>query len=183
VNAESVGKRLGYLAGIAIAIIAVLLTVYFSYLLVTSSDQTRLAVLTAAVSIGTLVYTQSKNTKREIEGRQFAKKAEAYEEILTTLAEVLAANRDGIEVDEKALVDKLTRIQPKLLVWAGPDVLRAWQRMSSANEDPLVGLVNGNELMAAIRRELGHTSDTQLGPLGLVSTFIRGDERPNRAVV
>lgn len=182
-SAEPVGHKIGYFLGLVFVPAVTALIVYFAYLLVVSSDQTRLAVLTAAVSIGTLVYTQARNTRREIEGRQFSKKAEAYEEILTVLTKVMRDSRDGKDFDEKSIVDWMTKFQPKLMIWAGPDVLRAWQRMATPSEDPIAGLVSGNELMSAIRRELGHNSDAQLGPLGLVSTFIKADERPNRNVV
>lgn len=171
-------KSVGYYTGLLVGLGLIGLGAYVLYLLIVSGDQTRLAVLTAAVSVATLVYTQTKNTKREVEGRHFAKKAEAYEEIITTISDLMNATRKNEQVDETELVERLADIIPKLMIWAGPEVLLAWQRMSTPSDDPLASLVAGNDLIAALRKELGHSSDHLLGPLGLVLTFIKAEDRP-----
>ena len=150
---------------------------YFFYLLVASSDQTRLAVLTAIVSVGTLVYTQHLNSRREIASRQFAKKAEAYEEIIGAMTSLMDASRRGVETSQEDLLERLAAIMPKMMIWGGPDVLAAWKRLSTPGEDPMSSLIAGSELVSALRKELGHSGDSVLGPLGALSAMIRHEDR------
>ena len=166
-------KWVGILAVVALAAAVS----YFLYLLFVSSDQTRLAILTAAVSVGTIVYTQNKNAKREIESRQFSKKAEAYEEVISSIASVFNTLRREEEIDQAQLTERLASIIPKMVIWAGPDVLQAWERLSSPGGDGQQAVVAGVELIGALRRELGHTNDAKLGQLGALGVMLKADAR------
>jgi hypothetical protein len=170
-------RSLGYLAGQLLAVLLVAAAAYVLYLLISANDQTRLAVLTAAISVGTLVYTQNKNARREIDSRHFARKAEVYERILSIINELMVASRNNEELPEGYLLEQLTAIQPQLLIWAGPEVLRAWQGISEAPDEGNGPLIAGNNLMAALRKELGHHNDEVLGPLGLIATFLKPEDR------
>jgi hypothetical protein len=133
---------------------------YIGYLLVNSSNQTRLAVLTAAVSVATLVYAQTQNTKREVAGRLFEKKAEAYEQIMVAMSD--AVERGGFYDADQLSKEALS----KLLIWADPGVLFKWQWASGRHEDRIKLEDNVNELIIAVRRDLGHAKDlnnTQFG--------------------
>ena len=107
------------------------------------------------------------------------KKAEAYEEIMGTIAELINSNRKGEEVDEADLIEKLATIIPKLMVWAGPDVLVAWKQMATPTDDPLGGLKAGTALISALRKELGHENDAQLGQFGAFSAMLKYDGEGN----
>lgn len=170
-------KGFAHLVGQMSAVLVALLGVYFAYLLIVTSDQTRLAVLTAAVSVGTLIYTSNKNTKREVDARQFSKKAEAYEEIMITIFEMTNVNRKNSTVNAEDFTENVRKILPKLMIWAGPEVLSAWSALSNPSDLPLGPLIAGNNLIAALRKELGHSNDASLGNLGLVSVMIKAEER------
>lgn len=170
---RSAAYLFGQLAGVFFALLAV----YFIYLLVTTSDQTRLAILTAAVSVGGLIYTNSKNVRREVEARHFAKKAEAYEEIIQTIFLFMNATRKNKILSHDDVTDKIGEILPKLMIWAGPEVLSAWNDLATQSDDPFAPLVSGNGLIAALRKELGHTKDASLGPLGLISVVLKPEDR------
>ena len=172
-------NRLAMAIGSLLALVLICGFGYFLHLLIASDNQTRIAVVTAMVTVGTLVYTQTLTSKREIAARQFAKKAEAYEEVMATIAGLMKASHKGEEVDETALVDSLSAIVPKLTVWAGPEVLQAWILMSTPTDKPLGGLVAGSTLITALRKELGHENDSVLGPLGALSAMMKRDENGN----
>ena len=150
---------------------------YILYLLVSAGDQTRLAVLTAGVTVGTLVYTQNSNARREIDSRHFARKSEAYEEILRILNEFITAEATGKKVRQPEIVKRLADLQPRLLIWAGPKALRAWQLLSEGHGGELGFFNAAQSLIAALREELGHSRDSELGPLGLAATFLKPEAR------
>lgn len=149
---------------------------YFSYLLITTSAQTQVAVLTAVVSVGTIVYTQNLASRREIESRQFSKKAEAYEDIMRTIGGLMEASRDGVEINQINLLRKLSEIVPKLMVWAGPDVLNAWKLMATPSQEPMASVAAAAALITALRKELGHSDDSALGSFGALSAILKHDE-------
>lgn len=172
-------SRLAQVFGFTLAILVLFGLGYFSYLLFSASNQTRLAVLTAIVSVGTLVYTHALTSRREIASRQFAKKAEAYEEIMRTIGSLTNATRKAQPVDEGELIEKISEIMPKLMVWAGPEVLNAWITMSTPSAEPMGALHAGSKLITALRKELGHSDDSSLGPLGALSAILKRDESGN----
>ena len=131
------------------------------------------------MTVGTLVYTQSLTSRREIASRQFAKKSEAYEEVMRTIASLMNANRKGQQVDEAELIDQLSAILPKLMVWAGPQVLNAWKIMATPTDEPMGAVKAGSTLIAALRSELGHKDDSALGPFGALSAMLKHDENGN----
>ncbi len=172
-------NRITQAFGLAVVLLIVGGAAYFGYLLLTANNQTRIAVLTAAVTVGTLVYTQSLTSRREIASRQFAKKSEAYEEVMRTIASLMNANRKGQQVDEAELIDQLSAILPKLMVWAGPQVLNAWKIMATPTDEPMGAVKAGSTLIAALRSELGHKDDSALGPFGALSAMLKHDENGN----
>jgi phosphodiesterase/alkaline phosphatase D-like protein len=163
----------------AFALLIVGGAVYFGYLLITANNQTRLAVLTAVVTVGTLVYTQNLTSRREITSRQFAKKSEAYEEVMRTIGSLMNSNRKNQQINEDELVDQLSAILPKLMVWVGPQVLNAWKLMATPTDEPMGGIKAGSALIAALRSELGHKDDSSLGPFGALSAMMKHDEDGN----
>lgn len=171
--------RLYKIIGLVLALTIIFGIGYFAYLLMTANNQTRIAVLTAAVSVATIVYTQNLTSKREIAARQFTKKSEAYEEIMATIGMLSTATRKSQSVDEEELVDRLAQVMPKLMVWAGPEVILAWKRMCIPKDDPIDALQSGAELIAALRSELGHSDGTSLGPFGAMSAMLKYDKDGN----
>jgi hypothetical protein len=137
---------------------------YIGYLLINSSNETRLAVLTAAVSVATLVYAQTQNAKREVAGRLFEKKAEAYEQIMVVVSEAVRRGNLNSLADDQLLKS----ILPKLLIWGGRDVLWVWSRALAPRQDPIDSAKAVNELLTAVRQELGHTPDRNLDLLGII---------------
>ena len=165
--------------GFTFALLILGAAAYFGYLLITANNQTRIAVLTAVVTVSTLVYTQNLTSKREIESRQFAKKSEVYEEVMRTIGSLMNASRKGQQVDGDELIDQLSAISPKLMVWAGPQVLNAWKLMATPSDEPMGGIKAGSILIAALRNELGHKDDSALGPFGALSAMMKHDENGN----
>jgi hypothetical protein len=163
----------------ATAIAAILLALIvggFVYLIGASSNEVRLAALTAAVSVGSLLYTQNKISRREIVARQFAQKAKAYERIFSTIGELLKATKGWAkEADETELAKQLFDIQTELMVWAGPDVLKAWNDLKNMGPGTQA-FAPVEKLLRALRAELGHTQDDQLGPSGLMKIYLRRED-------
>ena len=169
--------RLLQLVGFVIAILAFAGLIYFLYLLATASDQVRLAALTAILSVGTIVYSHSLTSRREIASRQFSRKSDVYEEIMATISSLMNSTRKGEQVNDNKLIEEISAILPKLMVWAGPDVLLAWIRMSTPNGEPMAALQAGGHLITSLRKELGHLDDSSLGPLGALSALLKRDEK------
>ena len=67
------------------------------YLMWTASNKVKLGVLTAIVSVGTLVYSQRSNLNREIEARHFLQKSKIYEEIIDTLGSLFKESKGWAE--------------------------------------------------------------------------------------
>ncbi|MBA3577208.1 MAG: hypothetical protein H0W39_06325 [Sphingomonas sp.] len=152
------------------------------YLLASSSKEVMLAVLTAAISVASLLYTQNKISKREVAARQFAQKAKAYESIISTIGELFKTTKGWAKkTDEEELAKELFDIQSQLMVWAGPDVLKAWNELKTDKPAPQTFAVV-ERLLRALRGELGHTNDNELGPWGLMKVYLRHedhDQLPN----
>ena len=146
----------------------------------TASNQVKLGVLTAIVSVGTLVYSQRSNLNREIEARHFLQKSKIYEEIIDTLGSLFKESKGWAESEGgDILARKLFDIQSKLLVWAGPDVLHAWEGIKTGPSDSSnIGemFTRVEQLLRALRKELGHSNDDQIGPMGLVKIYVRHED-------
>lgn len=174
---QQANRGVAYRLGQLFALLLVLLAGYVVYLLLSASDQTRIAVLTAAVSLGTLVYSQMKNTQREIAGRQFAQKSKAYQDVIATIGDMFKAEKGWIEAtDTDALAKRLFDIQTDLLIWAGPEVLSAWNDLKNGDGGMETTFRMTERLLRALRRELGHADDDKLGSFGLVRIYLRKED-------
>lgn len=146
---------------------------YILYFFWLSSNEIKLTFLTATISIVSLIYSQSRNTRRDIDARHFSQKAQIYEDIISTIGGLFKESKgwaDPAVGDE--LAKKLFDIQTQLLVWAGPEVLLAWEHIKVPSQDTAVVFKNAQRLLAALRRELGHNSDNKLGKFGLIKVYI-----------
>jgi len=164
-------------ASVIAGLILIIALTGFIYLLASSSKEVILAVLTAAVSVSSLLYTQNKISKREVAARQFAQKAKVYESIIATIGEIFKRAKGWTEEPQgDELAKELFDIQSQLMVWAGPDVLKAWDDIKDMGKAPRSFLVV-DTLLRALRAELGHVHDDKLGPMGLIKIYLRHEER------
>ena len=89
----------------------------------------------------------------------------------------MSSSRKGEAIDENQLLEQLSEIIPKLMVWAGPEVLNAWKRLSTPSDTPLGPVAAAGNLITALRKELGHSDDSSLGALGALSAMLNHDAR------
>ena len=80
---------------------------------------------------------------------------------MQTIGSLMNANRKSQQINEDELVDQLSAILPKLMVWAGPQVLNAWKLMATPTDEPMGGVKAGSTLIAALRSELGHNDEAR----------------------
>ena len=95
---------------------------------------------------------------------------------MRTIGSLMKSTRKKELIDENLLIENLSEIVPKLLVWAGPGVLNAWISISTPSTEPMASVQSASRLITALREELGHSNDSSLGPLGALSAMLKRDE-------
>jgi len=94
--------------------------------------------------------------------------------------EIFASQRNGLELAEKDMIDRMLGITKDLMVWGSADTINqynAFIRQTSVPqpEGSLVIFSNVEKLMSSFRKDLGH-DDRKLEKLGLSKLFLKAEE-------
>jgi hypothetical protein len=100
------------------------------------------------------------------------KKSPVYEDLLKFMFRLLTANQQGNPVSPEEIVSALSDFTQRLMVWGSDLVVAAWVRFrQSASSDPKLLLLSVENVIAAIRRDLGH-KNANLVAGDLLSLFV-----------
>ncbi|MEW5982818.1 MAG: hypothetical protein AB1806_10670 [Acidobacteriota bacterium] len=123
-----------------------------------------LAIVTAGlagvVSVVSLALSKAYETRATIRQELRAKKLPVYEGIVKTLFAVLFAEKTGKEaLKPNELVGWFAETTEKLSIWGSDELVVAFDRFKNAfsPEDATSGLLGLEDLILAIRKDLGHS--------------------------
>lgn len=120
--------------------------------------------------------------RREINARHFLEKREAYGKIIDIVFDVIASTKSGKSLPDKTLVNKMLVFKKGLMVWGGPEVIESWNEFeieserARNNNDPKIILTVMEQVLRAIRKDLGH-DDRQLKFGSLFGLLILGKDK------
>lgn len=134
---------------------------YGSYLLADSIDPEIAGAAIAAasavvISAMTLALGRYFEKKRELEALHREKKIPIYGEFLEGVLNVFYGGKNARKVDVTTLLQKW---QTRIVLWGGADVVNAylrWKHVLTTSEPNAESLRVTDELVLAIRKELGH---------------------------
>jgi hypothetical protein len=185
-----VTRKLSHWLGVLLAIIVIAAAPFVVYQLVkiffAASPNVKLGILTAVISVGALLYNNSRQQRREIASRHFTEKREAYQKFFDILFEFMQAAKTEIAPD--APVERIGLIVKSIMVWGSAKTINAYNAFmqhtavqnsdASQEADDTINLQTFDKmetLLKSMRNDLGH-SDGKLGRLSLSKLFVKGDE-------
>ena len=177
--------------GVMFLIVILFAIIILVSLLMGVSKEWIFAFLTAILSVLGWIYSNAKNSQREIEARLFSEKAALYKKIfglfpdLIKKTKAVSANSTQKEsldaiTNEPEFLEKMMDIKSELLIWGSEETIKTWIR----NENQVTGdsgdqskiVLYWGELYSCMRADLGH-SDTQITALDLIGMFLTAEAR------
>jgi hypothetical protein len=140
------------------------------------------ALLLAALAAVGYLYRQSRDKRKELEGRLADHKRALYEGYVDVFKDLMAASRAGEAVGTPEHIDRLSTFAFRSLLIASDEVVRAHIRFTNAarvSPEPTVAMPAVADVLIAIRRDMG--IDTQLSPLDLIGVFVKEVDDPEIA--
>ena len=118
---------------------------------------------TILTSTLTIVITRYYQAKRDREIAHRDKKIDLYDEFLSKLF-VIFLGDDKEKKFDKNLVVFLREIQRKIVLWSGPDVIRAYaewhhELTTQVNNQRAKGMIKMMDFFLALRKDLGHSNN------------------------
>jgi len=167
-------------------ILIALVTVGIVVAIIWNADPNVRSALVAGIgmfAVAILSHRQIK--KREIDARHFVDKREAYMKFMDLFFDLMKGQRLKKPTKDRRLVEDLATIKKYLMVWSGAEMLDAWERFESqaqaapSSPDPTKTLMSFDNLLRAIRKDLGH-NDTLLDQGALVSMILKSEDKVTR---
>ncbi len=119
----------------------------------------RTTVITVVASITAICITHYLTKRREIQSRQFAKKAEAYEAIFEVVFQLFIETKKlAPEQDQDELIKKLLLVKNKIMVWGSQEVVQ-WLDKVGDTSSPDNNLYYFERLFHEMRKDLGHNDN------------------------
>ena len=165
-----------------IVVAAVIMFVVLVVGLWNADPNVRSALLAAIGMFLVGIWSHRQIKKREIDARHFVHKRDAYMQFMDLFFKLMRGQRLKKTTKDSQLVDSLSTIKKHLMIWSGPEMLDAWEKFedetqeSVSNPDPKDVLVRFDNLLRAIRKDLGH-DDTLLAPGALVSMILKSEDK------
>lgn len=152
-----------------------------------SSDLAKAIVagaVTLFAAIVTVVLGKIWEQRTKIQADLRERKIPVYEQQIATFFQVLFAQKQGKAAPSEQEIQKaFLEFTQKLIVWGGPEVIRAWSDFRAHNWSggtPAQGFARLDALLKAIRKELGN-SNAGLKPGELMMLFITPEPTPEQA--
>lgn len=188
-NEEKWLAILGFIFVAAALYMSWLVLSFFTNIL-SAADPTRAAtiigtMITAFVALVSTILTQRQIKLREIEEAHREKKVEIYQNLIQTIASVIAGQNEQVSIKaptEQELIDILFKYKSDILLWGSPKVIKSqleWDQLGSKNEDVFTIV---NNLYKAIREDIG-LSNSGLNNLELIKLFLKDPDELDRAKI
>lgn len=129
------------------------------------------AVATTSVSILSLVVTKYFEIRSSVNNEHIKKKIPIYEELIGFIFKLLKSVKTETALDEKEILDSVFDLNQKLTIWGSDEVITAFSNYRASIHDPLLILLAVENLMLAIRKDIGH-KNKNLNNGRLLSIFI-----------
>ena len=129
------------------------------------------SVSTITVSITSLIFSKYLERKAEIKNEHRKKKIPIYEQLISFIFSLLKSVKNNEPLDEKMIVDFMFDFTQKLIIWGSDDVVTAFSNYRISASDPDLIMISVENLMLAIRKDLGH-KNKNLSNGRLLTTFI-----------
>lgn len=177
--------------GVMIILIVLFVIIIIVSLLLGVSKEWIFAFLTAILSVLGWIYSNAKNSQREIESRLFSEKAALYKKIFTLFPDAVKKiklieidsttnDEDGTGNGERELLEKMIDIKSELLIWGSEETIKSWVDMENVvadhGRDQTRLMLNWGKLYSCMRADLGH-SDYQIKERDLIGFFLDADAR------
>ena len=177
--------------GVMIILIILFVIIIIVSLLLGVSKEWIFAFLTAILSVLGWIYSNAKNSQREVEARLFSEKAALYKKIFSLfpdmvkkikLAEIDSTTDDEDDTDsiEHKLMEKMIDIKAELLIWGSEKTIRSWVEMENSaadlGEDLTQTVLSWGKLYSCMRADLGH-SDYLINERDLIGIFLDAEAR------
>jgi hypothetical protein len=130
------------------------------------------AVSTIAVSITSLIFSKYFERKSEIRNEHRQRKTPIYEELIAFIFKILKSVKTNEPMPtEKEIVDFMFDFNQKLIIWGSDEVVTAFSKYRTSVSDPDLIMFAVEDLLLAIRKDLGH-NNKNLSNGRLLSIFI-----------
>lgn len=129
------------------------------------------AVATTSVSIFSLGLTKYFEIKSSINNEHIKKKIPIYEELIGFIFKLLKSVKTDTPLDDKEVLDSVFDLNQKLTIWGSDEVITSFSNYRASIHDPLQLLLAVENLMLAIRKDIGH-KNKNLSNGKLLSIFI-----------
>lgn len=140
----------------------------FHHVFVVSSPPVQAAVIagsaTVLISVFSLIWSARQQIFREIQAEHRKQKSEIYEEFIQFLFDALLSNKLGKPaVDEQKMAEYFAKFNQRMIVWGSDEVMKEYilfraRSANAANLPPKKMLQTWEQLLYAIRRDLGHNN-------------------------
>ena len=103
-----------------------------------------------------LLFTEQRRRKGEIEREHRSKKIEVYEEFYDFIFKTLLAKNLGEDEPSAEEVSRFfAKFTPKIMLWGDQNLLKAW---IAVRQEPAEMLLAWENLLLAMREEIGHSN-------------------------
>lgn len=130
------------------------------------------ASATVFVSVVTVVLSKRQEQKVEIENQLREKKVPVYEKIIEFIFLITFADKlEKKQPTEKEMIRFFADTTRDLVIWGSHDMVRAFGDFRDSlmsmpvEDDPAHVLASVEDLLFAVRKDLGHDSDTKRGDI------------------
>lgn len=176
---SNVLKILGYVA----VLILVGVGAWLLWVFVTNIDSADPSVKAGLIGLLGMflvaLITHYQTKRREIDARHFADKREGYTEFIDLLFDFIVASKNKKELTEKEMLSKIIPFKKTLLIWGGPNTIKAWNQFEIKSSDKLApekALEEMEKILREIRKDLGH-DDSELESGNLSGLFLIADDK------
>jgi len=132
------------------------------------------AAATVFVSVLSIVLGKVYEARSLVQKEHREKKVPVYEDLMQFMFRILMSGKTGESVSEKEMMDFMVNFNQRIMVWGSDEVLAswvAWRKGAVSGSEPLRLMFRYEELILAIRRDLGH-GNKKLSTGDILSLFV-----------
>ena len=123
--------------------------------------------------------TNYQTKKREIDARHFTERRKGYEQFVNLLFDFIESSKNNKNLTEKEMLPQIILFKKALLIWGGPNIIKAWNQFEIKSSDklpPEKALEEMEKILKEIRKDLGH-DDSKLESGNLLGLFLIAEDK------
>lgn len=162
--------------GALIILVVLGMIVFVAFIAIKYFQPETLLALIAGLVPSIIYWSVQRRKERKERENWILRDKKAYLLEIVNILNSILISQEGEGIKQRKLKKRVESFRPALLTWGSAPMIKIWNELTNMTNDSTEIIQNGEKLLRAIRKDLGH-NDSSLKPGDVMAILVQSEEK------